>query len=182
MLKTRWIDRMPLSRRMLFGLALGLLQVAGAHAQNRDEEARKLNGQHPSAYYQRAIELHARQLHDEATFLFYLGQLRYRTHMAARSTAPGSADDALFASLSEVVGRPINEYAFGDVKGAIAILDDVLAYDAANPDQFTPPKDFAKAHAETRDGMRKFRQNMRDNAADIRTQRTANGLENRTVD
>ena len=47
------------------------------------------------------------------------------------------ADPALFASLSEVVGRPINEYAFGDIPALAATIDRVLAWHAANDDPFT---------------------------------------------
>lgn len=139
-----------------------------------------LNGQHPHLYYQRAIKLFAKRQYEEAIFIFYLGQLRYRTHLAARPQAEGSADSALFGSLSEVVGRPINEYAFGDLAGAVRILDAVMAYDAANPDSFTDPKSFPAAHATTRGGMKRFRDTMVEQAADIRKQRKANGLENRT--
>jgi hypothetical protein len=116
---------------------------------------------------------------DDAVFIFYLGQLRYRTHLAARPNLPPDGDPAAFGSLSEVVGRPLNEYAFGDMPAALRTLDAVLAYDESNPDGFTPPGQFAVAHRSTRDGMRGFRRQMEAQAQDIKRQRTQNGLPNR---
>ena len=51
-------------------------------------------------------------------------------------TADPTADPAIFASLSQVIGKPINQYAFGDIPGLARTIDAVLAYDTANPDTF----------------------------------------------
>jgi hypothetical protein len=160
----------------------GIAAVAAAPAaaqQSREQIAAGLNGQNPAAYYQSAITLFRSGRRDDATFLFYLGQLRYRTHLAARPDLPPSGDPALFGSLSEVVGRPINEWAFGDVPAALRTIDAVLTYDAREPDRFTPPGQFRAAHDSTRQGMRSFRAQMAAQAQDLKRQRAANGLENR---
>jgi hypothetical protein len=151
-----------------------------ASAQSREDIAASLNGQHPSEYYQTAIKLFSAGQKEEAVFIFYLGQLRYRTLLKAKSFPDGDPNPVLFASLSEVVGKPINEYAFGDITGLDETLQAVLAHDAANPDTFTPPADFPAAHTEIRDGLEKMRQGLVANAEDIRAKRKEKGLENRT--
>ncbi|MCZ8316292.1 hypothetical protein [Phreatobacter sp.] len=111
--------------------------------------------------------------------LCYLSQLRYRTHLAARPDLPRDRDPALFASLSEVVGRPVNEYAFGDIPALDRTLRAVMAYDQANPDRFTSPTEFPQASRTVRTGMEQFRAQILAQRETIRTQRQANGLANR---
>src|SRR5262245_1763464 len=65
---------------------------------------------HPAAYYILASKLFAEGKKEEAVFWFYAGQLRYRFYLKAMPGLDPSGDPALFASLSETVGRPLNEY------------------------------------------------------------------------
>jgi hypothetical protein len=63
---------------------------------------------------------------DEAVFWFYAGQLRYRVYLLAnKDKLKPSGDPALFASLSEEIGRPLNEYAFGDIPQLAKTIDAV---------------------------------------------------------
>lgn len=154
--------------------------IACAQTSTQIAEARGLSGQHPAAYYKRAIIVFQTGAKDDAVFLFYLGQLRYRTHLAARgANLKPDADPALFASLSDVVGRPINEWAFGDIPQLSRTIDAVLAFDAANPDTFTPAAAYAKAHTSIRAGLAAMKTQLLASADDIRAQRRKNGLENR---
>ena len=166
-----------LSRRS----ALALLAVALASPAAADEARllRGLEGDHPAGYYRRAADLFRAGQRDEAVFVFYLGQLRYRTHLAARPDLPRDRDAAAFASLSEVVGRPVNEYAFGDIPALERTLKAVLAYDAAHPDAFTPPDRYPQASRSVREGMERFRAQIIATQESIRAQRVANGLTNR---
>nr|WP_314074130.1 hypothetical protein [uncultured Roseococcus sp.] len=161
-------------------LAAALLLAPGpAWARPSDGALGGLNGQHPSAYYIEATRLLGQGAPDDAVFLFYLGQLRFRTHLTARPERGRAGDGPLFGSLSESVGRPINEYAFGDLPALLATLDAVLAYDRQVPDRFTPPSEFPEAHRQVREGMAAFRENVASRQEEIRRQRQANGLENR---
>jgi len=166
-------------RSLLTGALLAAATAAGARAQSGPNAAASLAGQHPAAYYKRAMELFGTGQKDHAVFVFYLGQLRYRTHLRARPSLKPDGDPALFTSLSEVVGRPINEYAFGDMTALDATLAAVLAYDRAAPDTFTAPAFAPDAHRQTREGMEAFRRQLLVQANDIRKQRAGNGLENR---
>jgi hypothetical protein len=69
-----------------------------------------IEGKHPAAYYTLAAKLFRYDAtKTEAVFWFYVGQIRYRYYLAANPTLPPDGDPALFASFSEVIGRPINE-------------------------------------------------------------------------
>lgn len=134
---------------------------------------------HPSEFYKRAAKLFAQGDHADAVFWFYSGQLRYRFHLAARPNLPRDGDPALFASLSEQVGRPINEWAFGDPDALVATLDRVLAWDAATPNTFTSKETFAEALDKNRAGLTQMRNRVAEEKADILRQRSENGLKNR---
>jgi hypothetical protein len=141
--------------------------------------ARELSGQHPAEYYKRAAELFEKGSKEDAVFLFYLGQLRFRTHLLAHPGIDPTGDPAIFASLSKVVGVPINQYAFGDIPALGRTVDAVLAYDEANPDTFTPTAETAKARADVRSGLAAMKVNMLAEADAIRAKRQKSGLENR---
>jgi hypothetical protein len=171
-------------RDLLTGLAavgtmVPTLSAARAQASGPAGVAAHFAGKHPSAYYQEAANLFRIGRRDEAVFLFYLGQLRYRSHLRARPNLPPSGDPALFASLSESVGRPINEYAFGDIPALERTLAQVLAFDLAYPDTFTAPAEFPEAIRANREGLETLRRRIVAEADKIREGRRANGLPNR---
>jgi hypothetical protein len=163
--------------------ALSVIAIAAASQPLRAEapvgapsEVQALAGQHPAEYYKRAGELLQAGKKEEAVFVFYLGQLRYRTFLLAN---PGTEDPTLFATLSQVTGKPINQYAFGDVPALARTIDAVLAYDTANPDSFSSPAGSAAAHASVRDGLTAMKTKMLAETDRIKADRTKNGLENR---
>ncbi|MCB1009276.1 MAG: hypothetical protein KDB94_10315 [Acidobacteria bacterium] len=165
--------------------ALALLATAAAAAdddlRNRtpEERMRGIESEHPAACYLLARELFASGEKDEAVFWFYVGQLRYRFHLAANPGLDPSGDPALFASLNEEIGRTINEYAFGGQKAFLATIDRVLAWDEATPNGYTSKTDHAEAWREIRGGLGEMRRYVVENGDKIRAQRAANGLENR---
>ena len=163
----------------LFAFAV-LTTSARAQTPTQMSEAATLQGEHPAAYYKRAAAMFQAGQKDDATFVLYLGQLRYRAHLAARrAKLKPDGDPALFASLSEVVARPINEYAFGDVPALSRIIDSVIAYDRAHPDTFTPPARYAQAYRGVRTGLEQMRDVMLSQADEMRKRRFQNGLSNR---
>ncbi|MFC4256463.1 hypothetical protein GRI97_09950 [Altererythrobacter xixiisoli] len=146
--------------------------------QTVDEIIEQADKVHPATLYQLAGQLMAQGRRDEAVKWFYVGQLRYRFLLAANPSARAK-DEPLFASLSESVGRPVNEYAFGDVDAAVKEIDAALAWDAANPNAITPKDGHAAELAELRAGLQKMRDDMVAQKDLIRETRTRNGLENR---
>lgn len=161
--------------------AVPLLAVAPAAAQQRPAVAAPgAQSGHPAEDYRQAAELFRAGRHEEATYLFYRGQLRFRVNLTARPGLAPDGDPALFASLSEVVGRPINEWAFGDVPALAATLDRVLAWQAGNDDPFTLKAEFSAAHAQVRAGLEGLKVQVLRERESIRAQRRANGLPNRS--
>jgi hypothetical protein len=131
---------------------------------------------HPSAFYALAKRLFEAGQRDEAVFWFYAGQIRYRAYLKLNPGLDPSGDPALFASPSEVIGRPINEYAFGHVPSLAAAIDRALAWDAAHADPYAPK---GTAREEVVNGLRAMKAKVLATADDIRKTRAANGLENR---
>jgi hypothetical protein len=129
----------------------------------------------PHEYFGKAATSWSAGRREDATFWLYVAQLRWRARLAARPDLDPSGEPALFASLMEVVGRPINEHAFGDVAEATAIIDRALAWDAANPDRSVPED----VRTRTRAGLVALRDDMRRSVDAIRRERTGNGLPNR---
>jgi hypothetical protein len=81
-----------------------------------------IENKHPSYFYILAGKLFAAGKKDDAVFWFYAGQLRYRVYLVMnKDKLEPSGDPALFASLSEEIGRPLNKYAFGWENGASAL-------------------------------------------------------------
>ena len=166
--------------------ALSVIAIAGVSHSLRAEapvgaptEVQALAGEHPAEYYKRASELFKEGKKEDAVFVFYLGQLRYRTFLLAKPGGDPTGDPAIFTSLSEVIGKPINQYAFGDIPGLARTIDAVLAYDTTNPDKFTSPTEFAKIHNDVRGGLTAMKAKMLAEADRIRADRLKNGLENR---
>ena len=142
----------------------------------QSSEAAGIETSHPAEYYKLAARLFAAGKKDEAVFWMYAGQIRFRAYLATHPDLARDAEPALFASLSESVGRPINEYAFGNIPSLAETLDRVLAWDRAHADPFSP-----KGGARDRvvDGLRKMKLDIVATADDIRANRARNGLANR---
>jgi hypothetical protein len=171
------ISPMPRRGFVPLGLCLAVLMgLAGAAAAQSVPD----DHEHPAGDYRHAATLFEAGRRDEAVCWFYRGQLRARIHLLARHDLPPDRDPAVFASLNEVVGRPINEYAFGDIAALLAVIDQVLAWHAANDDRFTPKARFAAAHEQVTAGLVRLRAQTLAQQASIVAQRRANGLPNRT--
>jgi hypothetical protein len=172
---------------VLFALVISLA-VQTQLAPTPDEDFQRLTPdqiktgiekRHPAALYILAGKLFEAGARDEAVFWFYAGQLRYRFHLAANPDLPPSGDPALFASFSQVLGQPINEYAFGDLAALVGTIDKVMAWDERTDNEFTSKTAQAAAWGEIREGLGKMREYVVANGDEIRAQRKQNGLENR---
>ncbi|BCW87266.1 hypothetical protein sos41_03950 [Alphaproteobacteria bacterium SO-S41] len=157
-------------------LLLGLAPTAWANIVTLTEG---IENKHPAAYYKAAAQMFADGDRDEAVFWFYAGQLRYRVHLSCHPDLKPDGDPALFGALSESVGRPINEYAFGDPPALAATIDKVLAWDDATPNGYTPKTDCADAITTTREGLAGLRDEVLASQDEIRREREKNGLPNR---
>ena len=174
-------------RRVILVFLTLVVAIAARGASPTDDPTKKtpeqlkkgIENQHPATYYILAQKLFESGKKDEAVFWFYAGQLRYRFHLLANPNLEPSGDPALFASFSEVIGRPNNEYAFGDLKALDATLEKVLTWDEQTGNGFTSTKTHKAEWIKTREGLKGLRKQVMDNGDSIRAQRKANGLPNR---
>jgi hypothetical protein len=144
-----------------------------------DELIRIIPDQHPSFYYVLASRLFQANRRDEAVYWFYAGQLRYRIRLACHPDLAPDTEPALFGSLQETVGRPINEYAGADPRAWAAAMERALAWDAATHNGFEPKAPCQAAIADQRGGMGQLIAHVRANEAQLRRDRAAAGLPNR---
>jgi len=110
---------------------------------------------------------------------FYAGQLRYRIRLACHPELAPDGEPALFASLQETAGRPINEYLGGDPETWAAVMTRALDWDERTANGFEPKAACAAAVAEQRQGLGELVNHVRQNADQIRAERQARGLPNR---
>ncbi|WP_304343117.1 hypothetical protein [Chryseobacterium koreense] len=102
--------------------------------------ASKLDKKHPSQYYdEMAIFLSAKK-YNEAVFLFYLGQMRYKFYNSANPNYQPGNDGALFASLKTVLGEPVNLFARTNSENFSRILSLVKEYYKNNDYKFYSKK------------------------------------------
>ena len=167
---------------LLAYLALSTLKASAADLSTLtiDQLKNGIENQHPSAFYILAEKLFAAGQKDDAVFWFYAGQLRYRVYLIVnKDKLDPSGDPAVFGSLSEEVGRPINEYAFGDIPQLAKTIDAVIAWDQAHANALTPRDKYKTQYDQTVAGLTQLRDQILKQADSIRKTRTSNGLENR---
>jgi hypothetical protein len=140
-----------------------------------------IENQHPLYFYILAEKLFAAGKNDEAVFWYYAGQLRYRVYLlVSKDKLEPSGDPAAFAALSEEIGRPIDEYAFGDIPQLAKTIDAVLAWDQSHSNALTPHKKYRSQYDQVVAGLTHMRDEMLRKAESIRKTRAANGLGNRS--
>ncbi|MBV9875206.1 MAG: hypothetical protein JO025_10800 [Verrucomicrobia bacterium] len=163
-------------------LALSFLRAFGADLSSLsiDQLRNGIENQHPAAFYILAQKLFTAGQKDDAVFWFYAGQLRYRVYLLVnKDKLDPSGDPALFASLSEDVGRPINEYAFGDIPQLAKTIDAVIAWDHSHTNALTPRDKYESQYDQIVAGLTQMRDQVLKQGDSIRKTRTANGLQNR---
>ena len=140
-----------------------------------------IENQHPLYFYILAEKLFAAGKKDEAVFWYYADQLRYRVYLLVnKDELEPSGDPAAFAALSEEIGRPINEYAFGDIPQLAKTIDAVLAWDQSHSNALTPHKKYRSQYDQVIAGLTHMRDEVLRKADSIRKTRAANGLGNRS--
>ena len=124
-------------RQLGLGFAISLFFACSALPASADDLAtlsieqlkNDIEKQHPAGLYILAQKLFASGQKDEAVFWYYAGQLRYRVYLTVnQSKLDPAGDPAVFSALTEEIGRPVNEYAFGDIPRLAKTIDAVIAW------------------------------------------------------
>jgi hypothetical protein len=111
----------------------------------------QIENKHPATYFILARRLFAGGEKDDAVFWFYVGLIRYRSHLAG----PGcQGEGARFLDLWEAVERPINDHAFGDIPRLAAAIGRALVWDDMHADPYAPR---GAAREEVRSGLRRLK-------------------------
>jgi len=94
--------------------------------------ANELDKGHPSIFFETAGELLSESKFNEASFIYYLGLMRYRYFNSVNPDYQASGDGALLASMKYVMGEPINMYLRTDVENFISVINLTIKYYESN--------------------------------------------------
>ncbi|MEW7864552.1 hypothetical protein [Aeromonas diversa] len=150
-------------------------QIGERHA-SASEMLNGITQKHPVTYIQLAAELFNQGKKDEAVVWYYVGQMRYRAHLMANPDLEPSGEPALYSSLMQVVGQPINEYAGSDADNWERLITKAIAWNAEHENAFTPKSRFPEIYREVEDNFMEFKKYVAENKADIIKARKENGL------
>jgi len=128
--------------------------------------------------YRRAAELFNAGKRVQAGCVMYRGQFRARLLLLANPDQPPDGGPALFASLSETVARPINQWLGGDRDDWIAAMTCARKWAAENDDPDYPRRRYGKVHADVLAGLDALIASIPPRPT-LRAQRRAAGLPNR---
>lgn len=138
-----------------------------------------ITAKHPVSYIVLAAKLFKEGAKEDAAEWYYIGQIRYKAYLQANPNLPLDGEPALFASLIDVIGTPINRYIAGDVDLWVTTIDNALIWHASNDDNFIGKEKNKKIYDGIVQGLEDFKEYVISNKETIRQARSANGLENR---
>ncbi len=127
----------------------------------------------PVALYTLAAKLFAAGRRDEAVVWFYIAQIRSRFRLATAPDLPPDGEPALYASLFETIGPPINQWAFCDIDRLAAEMGRALDWDRDHANATSPKDANAAALDQVRSGLIAFRANILETRADFEKDRAA---------
>lgn len=107
---------------------------------NLFKAAAKIDKKHPTQYFDVMATYLSENKFNEASFLFYLGIIRYKFYNSANPKYKAGDDGALLASLQVVLGEPINLYVRSDADNFVNILNLVKHYYQNNDYKFFTKK------------------------------------------
>jgi hypothetical protein len=113
--------------------------------------ANSLDLKHPMEYFKSSGEYLKDHKYNEASFLFYLGYLRYKYYNSSNPDYQAGNDGALLGSFSMVMGEPINMYLRSNIDNFISILESTIKYNQTNDYKFySKEKDVEKYNIQVR--------------------------------
>jgi hypothetical protein len=100
------------------------------------EIVNSLDKRKPVDYFLKAAEMFEKGKYNDASFLYYIGDLRYRYYNSVNPKYSKSDDGALHSSFNYVLGEPIGYYLRANVDNFIGILKKCSDYQSTNDYQF----------------------------------------------
>ncbi len=103
----------------------------------------------------------------DGLFWFYVGQLRWRFHMAVNPDLDPSGEPAAFAALMYSLGEPMNRFAGSDPDMWIQVIDEAFAWDAGNPNGFTSKAEHTAEYQDIRRGLDELKTHISENRQEL---------------
>ena len=127
----------------------------------------KLEMEHPSGFFKEAGKRFTAGEKNDAAFLFYLGELRYKYYLSANPNFQPDGEPAVYSSLQSSLGEEINYSLNDSVDNYISIMDSVISWDKSHDFIFFSKSKFPEKHQEILNGLIELRQYVFDNKEDI---------------
>lgn len=102
--------------------------------------AKHLDKGHPVDYFTKASQLLKVRKYNDASFLYHLGDLRYRYYNSANPKYIKVDDEALLSSFNSTLGQPIGYYLMSNIDNYLSILRKCAEYYVANDYLFYPKR------------------------------------------
>jgi hypothetical protein len=134
---------------------------------------------HPMAYFLYAAKLFRAGKQDLATRWYYVGQIRFNHHLLANPGLPADGDPASLAGVNKNYGPAVTDWSGGNIRIWLQNIKDALAWDAANPNNFTSKETHAAELAQARAQVSGIYDTVKRTEAQIKADRAARGLTDR---
>jgi hypothetical protein len=137
----------------------------------------RLPTEHPVVLYGFAARLFNEGKRDDAVKWFYIGQLRWRFHLAANPDLPRDGEPAALGALNASLGATINEWAGGAPRQLAATIDQALRWDEENENSITSKELHQTVLINQRNGLRALRDQVLSDREALLVERRRRGLE-----
>jgi hypothetical protein len=123
----------------------------------------------PATYFALATELFRNGQKDDASFWYYVGEVRYRFLVLAKAKGSElSEEQAHFWFLSESVGQSIYEKADQHSAALMRAVDRALEWDLQQPNGYTSKSEFSTEHERARQEMLALRERIKQNPSSLK--------------
>ena len=134
------------------------------------EVANELDKEHPSKFFETAGQLLTESKFNEASFIYYLGLMRYRYFNSVNPDYQVSGDGALLASMKYVMGEPINMYLRTDVENFISVINFTIEYYESNDFLFYSKSEDVESFMKQSEGFKELVTELENNKEKYSTQ------------
>jgi hypothetical protein len=168
----------PMLRVLLFAVVTlsVFCQIATAReptaAQTIEELQVGIQNKPPATYFALATELFRNGQKDDASFWYYIGEVRYRFLVLAKAKGSEiSEEQAHFWFLSESVGQSIYENADQRSATLMRAIDRALEWDLQQPNGYTSKSAFRAEHERARQELLALRERIKDDPSSLKGSR-----------
>lgn len=151
------MEKEVMTYKKLFNQAdsLSIRDNVGQISDGLIEIAKTLDKRKPVDYFLKSAEMFEMGKYNDASFLYYMGDLRYRYYNSVNPKYSKSDDGALHASFNYVLGEPVGYYLRANVENFIGLLKKCSDYQSTNDYEFYSKKKNPSKYLEQADKLNK---------------------------